>query len=229
MDNLKTLFDKKQYKLIIDLTSSSDDVTSIIFRLNAFIALEDYKSALNLIINRKDIIYQKDPIRCMDIHIDLLLHENKLMDAINAINEYKNMPYISQKVEEHLKELPNRIKLDNSNINLAKEFIPVDERTPRLGVLEFENIIATNAKVSAAYFLGLPESKIEAVIMRNVDISFGGEDQSGVPIMCGSVEEMSKRGIVAENVTKLILENVSIKGQDGLDVELIDVDEVERN
>jgi len=111
----------------------------------------------------------------------------------------------------------------------SKRFIPVDERTPKLGVLEFENIKATNAKVSAAYFLGLPESKIEAVIMRNVDISFGGEDESGVPIMCDSVEKMSKRGIVAENVNKIVLENVSISGQNGLDIELINVDEVERN
>lgn len=111
----------------------------------------------------------------------------------------------------------------------SKELYPVDERTPKLGVLEFTNIKATNAKVSAAYFLGLPESKIEAVIMKNVDISFGGEEVSEVPIMCDSVEKMSKRGIVAENVNKIILENVSVTGQDGLDVELINVDEVKRS
>lgn len=110
----------------------------------------------------------------------------------------------------------------------SKEMYPVDERTPKLGVLEFENIKATNAKVSAAYFLGLPESKIEAVIMRNVDISFGGEEKSGVPIMCDSVDAMSKRGIVAENVKSIVLDNVTVSGQSGLDVELINVDEVKK-
>jgi len=111
----------------------------------------------------------------------------------------------------------------------TKEFIPVDERTPRLGVLEFENIKATGSKVSAAYFLGLPESKIEEVIMRNVDISFDNDQVSGVPIMCDSVEEMSKRGIVCENVKRVVLDNVNVSGQKGPDIEMIQVDEVKRS
>lgn len=142
MDNLKTLFEKKNYKLIIDLTSTSDDVTSIIYRLNAFIALGNYSEALNLIETRKDIIYQKDPIKCMDMHIDLLLHENKIIDAVDAINEYKNMPYVSQVVEEHLKELPNRLNNPNKNNENPSELNEEELKNLFLKSNDNEQIIA---------------------------------------------------------------------------------------
>lgn len=108
----------------------------------------------------------------------------------------------------------------------SKEMYPVDERTPKLGVLKFEDIKATNAHVSAGYFSGLPESKIEAVIMKNVDISFAKNTESGVPIMSDSVGEMTRCGIFAENVKLLELENVKIDGAEGMVIKTVSVDEV---
>lgn len=110
----------------------------------------------------------------------------------------------------------------------SKEMYPVDERTPKLGILKFENIKATNAHVSAAYFSGLPESKIEEVHFKNVDISFAKECESGVPIMCDSVSEMSKCGIFIENAKSLVLDNVKVEGYEGEEITLVGVDSYER-
>ena len=111
----------------------------------------------------------------------------------------------------------------------SRDVYPVDERTPKLGILKFSNIKATNAHVSAGYFDGLPESKIEAVVMENVDISFAKDAKSGVPIMCDGINEMSKAGIVAKNVNRLVLKNVNIQGCNGEEVETINVDSFERD
>ena len=110
----------------------------------------------------------------------------------------------------------------------SKEVYPVDERTPKLGELKFTNIKATNAHVAAGYFSGLPESKIDSVIMENVSVSFASDCESGVPIMSDSVTPMTRRGVFAENVKKLVLKNVKIEGFEGEEVETIGVDEVER-
>lgn len=85
---------------------------------------------------------------------------------------------------------------------------PVDERTPEMRKFCFENIKAENCHVAAAYFEGLPESKIESITMKNVEISFAKEAEMGVPIMSNGVEPCSKKGIYVHNVEKLVLDHV---------------------
>ena len=103
---------------------------------------------------------------------------------------------------------------------------PVDERTPEMRKFCFENIKAENCHVAAAYFDGLPESKIESITMKNVEISFAKEAEMGVPIMSNGVEPCSKKGIYVHNVEKLVLDHVQVTGADGAPVEAVDVDEM---
>lgn len=110
----------------------------------------------------------------------------------------------------------------------SRETYPVDERTPQMRRFCFENIHAENCHVAAAYFDGLPESKIEEIVMRNVSISFANDAKCDVPIMSAGVDACSKRGLYARNVKKLVLDNVSIEGNIGEETELLNVDEVIR-
>ena len=104
---------------------------------------------------------------------------------------------------------------------------PVDDATPEMGHFLFENIHAVNCHVAAAYFDGLPEQKIEEIKMKNCSISFADEAVTNVPIMANGVDACSKKGIHATNVKKLILENVSIVGNVGDDLETDGVDKLE--
>ena len=97
----------------------------------------------------------------------------------------------------------------------SREWHEVDERTPAMKHFLFENINAVNCHVAAAYFAGLPESKIEKLEMKNCTMSFASEAKSDVPIMSNGVEACSKMGIYAENVKELILENIHMEGQCG--------------
>ncbi|MCM1385887.1 MAG: glycoside hydrolase family 28 protein [Bacillus sp. (in: Bacteria)] len=110
----------------------------------------------------------------------------------------------------------------------SREPYPVDERTPAMKHFLFENIHAENCHVAAAFFEGLPEQKIEKIEMRNCAISFTGDAKSDVPIMSNGVEACMKKGLHAVNVEHLLLENVTIEGVDGEELELQGVDKVER-
>ena len=103
--------------------------------------------------------------------------------------------------------------------------MPVDERTPAMKRFEFSDIEAKNCHVAASYFEGLPEKKIEEIVMKNVSVSFAENAKSGVPVMSEGVETCSKRGLFARNVTKLVLDHVVIEGQVGEKLELHDIDE----
>ncbi|MCR5033604.1 MAG: glycoside hydrolase family 28 protein [Lachnospiraceae bacterium] len=106
----------------------------------------------------------------------------------------------------------------------SRDPYPVDERTPQIRNLTFEDMECTNCHVRAAYFEGLPEQKIEKIEMRNISISFAEDAKSGVPAMSEGVEACSKQGLYASNIKELILENVRITGQDGAEKELYHVD-----
>nr|MBR4280685.1 glycoside hydrolase family 28 protein [Clostridia bacterium] len=107
-----------------------------------------------------------------------------------------------------------------------REKMPVDERTPRIGRIAFRDVTATDV-ACAGYFLGLPEKPIELVEMENVSISCGADAAPMVPAMACGVEKVSRKGLVAINVDKVVMKNVTITGQDGVRLECENVGEVE--
>jgi len=110
----------------------------------------------------------------------------------------------------------------------SREVYPVDDRTPSIKKMVFENMECTNCHVAAAFFDGLPEQKIEEIIMKNISISYAENPKCDVPAMSDGVEPSTKRGLFARNVAKLTMENVHIEGQDGEAYEFIGVDELEQ-
>lgn len=110
----------------------------------------------------------------------------------------------------------------------SREVYPVDDRTPVIKKMMFENMECTNCHVAAAYFDGLPEQKIEEIYMKNISISYADEAKCDVPAMSEGVEKSSKRGLFARNVAKMTLDNVKIEGQTGEAYELVGVDELVR-
>lgn len=110
----------------------------------------------------------------------------------------------------------------------SREVYPVDERTPVIRKMVFENMNCTNCHVAAAYFDGLPEAKIQEIYMKDVSVSYAEHAKCDVPAMSDGVEASSRRGIFARNVERLTLEHVTISGQEGEACELINVDNVIR-
>lgn len=110
----------------------------------------------------------------------------------------------------------------------SREKMPVDHRTPYIKRLDFENIKATNCHVAAAYLEGLPEQKIEEIIMKNISVTYAENPKCDVPAMSDGVEACSLRGIYANNVKHLVLENVSVTGQKGEAIELSNVDTLDQ-
>jgi polygalacturonase len=108
----------------------------------------------------------------------------------------------------------------------SREVMPVDDRTPYIRRLDFEDIEAENCHVAAAHFDGLPEQKIDEIVMKNVNVSYAANPKCDVPAMSEGVEACSRKGIFASNVKRLVLQNVNIAGQDGEKIILQGVDEV---
>ena len=109
----------------------------------------------------------------------------------------------------------------------SKEPYPVDDATPSMKHFLFENINAANCHVAAAYFEGLPESKIEKIEMRNCNISFAEDAKTDVPIMSDGVGACTKKGIHVVNIETLVLDHVVIQGNTGEETEMEGVGRLE--
>ncbi len=97
----------------------------------------------------------------------------------------------------------------------TKECLPVDKRTPEIRELVFRNITATNCHVAAAYMYGLPEQKIRKVEMDHVHVTYAENPKKDAPAMMEGCEPVSRMGIFAHNIERLILHDVTIEGQEG--------------
>lgn len=105
--------------------------------------------------------------------------------------------------------------------------LPVDERTPSIGTLRFQNINATECQTSAGFFLGLPEQKIAQIDMKNIEVSFDLNAKAAPPAMASHVQPCLRKGVIAENVRKMSFHNVRLNGVLGDELTLTHVDEVE--
>ncbi len=108
----------------------------------------------------------------------------------------------------------------------SREKQPVDERTPRIGKIAFRNVTATGVSC-AGYFLGLPEKPIECVEMKKVTITCAPDAKVMQPAMAGGVPYVNRKGLVAINVDRITMKDVTITGQDGVKLECEGVGEVE--
>ena len=109
----------------------------------------------------------------------------------------------------------------------TKEKLPVDERTPRVGVVTMRDIVCTDCHVAGVYFYGLPESPIEGVVMENVKISFAEHAKEGRAAMMTGCEPGSRKGIFIRNAGRVVLKNVELSGYEGEPADIEDVDEWE--
>ena len=110
MDNLKTLFDKKEYNLIIKLTDGSNNPEDIMFRISSFSALGEDRKALEIMNEKRSLLEKANLPWLMKKEIFLLCVDYKYDEAREKIKYYENLPYYSQVAEETIKELPGIIR-----------------------------------------------------------------------------------------------------------------------
>lgn len=97
----------------------------------------------------------------------------------------------------------------------SREHLPVDDRTPHLGVFEFKNMECADAEVAACYIDGLTESPIDRVEFENITVSFAEDAKPGIPAMENFAEERCRLGLYLDNVREISIKNVTLRGVEG--------------
>ena len=110
MDNLESLFNKKEYDLILDLTKESKDPKELLMRISCLVIEGKIDAALDEIEANQSLIEKVYQLRLMKVHFELLLSKKLYDEARLALKHYENLPYVSQEVEEFMREMKDRIE-----------------------------------------------------------------------------------------------------------------------
>ena len=125
MDNLDSLFNKKQFDLVVKLTELSSDPKERFLRISSLVSLSKIDQALDEIEKYQKLIEEKYPFQLMKLHFELLLSKKLYDEARIALKHYENLPYISQEVEEYMLDMKNRIE-DEAHPKARKSY-DIDE------------------------------------------------------------------------------------------------------
>lgn len=116
MDNLKTLMDKRHYELVIKLTENATDATTLFYRISAQLGSGKAEDALNC-INTNQKTLESNMSLLIKVHLEVLCLLGRFDEAFAVLDYYKNRPYVSQEVEELLRDMPKMIRLEEQKHN----------------------------------------------------------------------------------------------------------------
>ncbi len=110
----------------------------------------------------------------------------------------------------------------------SKEALPVDDRTPYLGKFHFKDIVCKNVNVAAGAFYGLPEQKIDEIVIENVEFNYSENPKEGVPAMMTGLSPMKGKGLLFNYVNKAVVKNVSFNGLNDKEIECFEVNNLSK-
>ena len=95
-----------------------------------------------------------------------------------------------------------------------KNALPVNEGTPSLSDVSISGVSVKNCTACAGYFYGLPESPVEKVTLRDINISFTGSAPA-LPAMMADCPEMSRAGFYLRNTKDVSTGSIRFTGIEG--------------
>ncbi len=142
--NIKALFEGKQYDLVIKYGLESSENVDQLYVLSSMMILGKELDAINFINQHLESLYASYPKKTLNAHFELLLKNKLYKDAYKALDRYNDLPYVSQEVEEILRDLKHRISEAEHPTN--KAFSGIDE------INEILESSVDNASLSRALF-----------------------------------------------------------------------------
>ena len=204
MDNLESLYYKKEYDLVLSLTKDSTDPKELLMRISCLIITGKTDEALDEIEKNQSIIEKVYQKRLMKIHFELLLSKGLFDEARLALKHYENLPYVSQEVEEFMRDMKERIEEEShpknhQNINIEDIY----------DVLEKES---DSAKISQVLFqlknfnLNIYIDSLK-IFMKREDVNPNFRTYALILLIDEKYNEevgfLSRKGLIVVNPTKL--------------------------
>ena len=105
MEDLKALLAKQEFQEILKRTNGSKDPEALFYRANAYFGLGRDEEGVQTLLKNEDILYDYHPIQYMKMLLEARLALGQFDEAYEDNDRFQNKPYVSQEVEEILRNL----------------------------------------------------------------------------------------------------------------------------
>ena len=99
-----------------------------------------------------------------------------------------------------------------------KDKLEITEETPVIKNITFKNMVCKNSEVCAGFMYGLPERKIERVVLENLTIDFAEDPRRDIPAMMDFIDSQSRGGFYFNNIKDLEIKNLTVKNAEGEEI-----------
>ncbi len=122
----KLVFDRK-FDELLDAFNKVNDESLLFYKVIGYLGKGDYKNVLETIENNKDTLVKYEPVKTIKLHVKTLVYMDQFSKAFKTLDYYKNLPYISQEVEETFQELDKFIESEEDAKKIADEELSLEE------------------------------------------------------------------------------------------------------
>ena len=120
----KKLSDNGDYLEIISRKSEAVTAPEVFFVISAFLSLNQGQKAMQLLLEKRQLLWDSSPSLLLKANFETRFALRQFDEAYADLSYFQNLPYVSQKIEEQLRDLPHRIRVEEIASGGPK---PIDE------------------------------------------------------------------------------------------------------
>ena len=124
MIDWKKLSDNGDYSEIVSHKSEAVTAPEVFFVISAYLALNQGQTAMQLLLEKRAILWEANPSLLLKANFETRFALRQFDEAYEDLRYFQNLPYVSQAVEEQLRDLPHRIRVEEIASGGPK---PIDE------------------------------------------------------------------------------------------------------
>ena len=113
---------KIELDTLISLAEKEKDYDSIFRYLGMLINTKEFDKVVSVLKRNQNELVKINQIMVMDLHFYSLIQLERFVDAMEEVRYYEELPYVSQEVEEHTKELRGIIKAAEEESRINKTY-----------------------------------------------------------------------------------------------------------
>ncbi|MGM9813886.1 MAG: hypothetical protein ACI32C_03160 [Candidatus Enteromonas sp.] len=112
MIDWKGLAEKGDYQEIIAHGKEAISASDHFYLASAYLALGRGKEAMDLLLSKRDFLWKENPALLLKANFETRFALNEFDEAYEDLQYFSNLNYVSQEIEEILRSLPKRIRLE---------------------------------------------------------------------------------------------------------------------
>lgn len=121
MKDYKKLFEKGEYREIIDDLKKPENGEEALYKVSALLADSRLKEAKETFLSYRNEIYDFSPLLCLKTNLEIRFLSEEFEEAYEDEAYYQEKPYVSQRMEEMLRDYRKKVRDEERKTFLANK------------------------------------------------------------------------------------------------------------